>query len=312
MGLLEQVPDEMWRIIAGDAPLLAQVSEHLMGMRGKMFRPTLSLLAASIERPPPPQALTVAATAELIHLATLVHDDSVDHSALRRGMPTVNSIFSHQVAVITGDYLYIRALAELLELESVDPIRTFMRASREMTLGEMHQIVATQALGFTEDGYYQLIRAKTASLFSATCEVGAIYGAPSYREALADYGSQLGMAFQISDDLLDYTEDEEVTGKPAGHDLREHKVTLPLIFALRQMSPADRASVEAFFGEDEPSDSEIAEVVTLVRSNGGLDYARQQGETFARNAESALSEVPRGAARSALMDAIGYVMDRRW
>src|SRR5690606_27393470 len=228
MGLLEQVPDEMWRIIAGDAPLLAQVSEHLMGMRGKMFRPTLSLLAASIERPPPPQALTVAATAELIHLATLVHDDSVDHSALRRGMPTVNSVFSHQVAVITGDYLYIRALAELLELDTVEPVRTFMRASREMTLGEMHQIVATQKLGFTEEGYYQLIRAKTASLFSATCEVGAIYGATSSRAALADYGTQLGMAFQIADDLLDYTEEEEVTGKPAGHDLREQKVTLPL------------------------------------------------------------------------------------
>lgn len=312
MGLLEQVPDEMWRIIAGDAPLLAQVSEHLMGMRGKMFRPTLSLLAASIERPPPPQALTVAATAELIHLATLVHDDSVDHSALRRGMPTVNSIFSHQVAVITGDYLYIRALAELLELDTVEPVRTFMRASREMTLGEMHQIVATQKLGFTEEGYYQLIRAKTASLFSATCEVGAIYGAPSFRAALADYGTQLGMAFQIADDLLDYTEEKEMTGKPAGHDLREQKVTLPLIHALRQMPAADRASVEQFFRVEEPSDSGIAEVVGLVHSNGGLEYARQQGERFARNAESALAEVPRGAARTALMDAIAYVMDRRW
>src|SRR5690606_36072530 len=129
---LEQVPDEMWRLIAGDAPLLAQVSGHLMGMRGKMFRPTLSLLSASIDGEPEPNAITVAAIAELIHLATLVHDDSVDHSALRRGMPTINSLFSHQVAVITGDYLYIRALAELVELETIDPMRVFMRASREM------------------------------------------------------------------------------------------------------------------------------------------------------------------------------------
>lgn len=309
---LERVPDEMWRIIAGDAPLLAQVSEHLMGMRGKMFRPTLALLAASVHRKPSAQAVTVAAIAELIHLATLVHDDSVDHSALRRGMPTINNLFSHQVAVITGDYLYIRALAELIELGSIEPARIFMRASREMTLGEMQQIVATSALEFGEDGYYSLIRAKTASLFAASCEVGALLGAPDVRVALARYGEQLGMAFQIADDLLDYTEDEEVTGKPAGHDLREHKVTLPLIAALRQMPASDRRIVEAFFADPEPTDAGIAEVVELVRRHGGLDYARQQGETFARRAEAALADVPTGSARTALLDAIAYVMDRRW
>jgi len=310
--LLDRVPDEMWRIIAGDAPLLAQVSEHLMGMRGKMFRPTLTLLSASLNGEPRRNALTVAAVAELIHLATLVHDDSVDHSALRRGMPTINSLFSHQVAVITGDYLYIRALAELVELETVEPMRVFMRASREMTLGEMHQIVATNALGFDEDGYYQLIRAKTASLFSSSCEVGALYGSPEYREALARYGHELGMAFQIADDLLDYTEVEEITGKPTGHDLREHKVTLPLIAAMRSMSASEIATVRELFEEPEPSDAGIAEVVSLVRSHGGLDYARQQGDSFARNAEVALADVPAGPARTALLDAIAYVMDRRW
>lgn len=310
--LLEKVPDEMWRIIAGDAPLLAQVSEHLMGMRGKMFRPTLSLLSASLDADPHPTALTVAAIAELIHLATLVHDDSVDHSALRRGMPTINNIFSHQVAVITGDYLYIRALAELVDLETIEPMRVLMRASREMTLGEMHQIVATSVLDFDEDGYFKLIRAKTASLISASCEVGAIYGSPANREALARYGDQLGMAFQIADDLLDYTEDEEMTGKPGGHDLREHKVTLPLIAALRHMPIGDRRIVERLFAEREPSDEGIAEVIELVRVHGGLDYARQQGEAYAQNAEAALADVTHGPARRALVDAIGYVMDRRW
>ncbi len=310
--LLDRVPDEMWRIIAGDAPLLAQVSEHLMGMRGKMFRPTLTLLSASVENEPDPHALTVAAIAELIHLATLVHDDSVDHSALRRGMPTINSLFSHQVAVITGDYLYIRALAELVELETREPLRVFMRASREMTLGEMNQIVATSALGFDEEGYYSLIRAKTASLFSSSCEVGAIYGAPEHRKALARYGDQLGMAFQIADDLLDYTAVEEITGKPSGHDLREHKVTLPLIAAMRNMADSDIAIVRELFAECEPSDAGIADVVALVRSHGGLEYARQQGEAFARNAEAALVDIPRGPAHSALVDAIAYVMDRRW
>lgn len=310
--LLERVPDEMWRIIAGDAPLLAEVSEHLMGMRGKMFRPTLALLAASVDGQPEPRALTVAAVAELIHLATLVHDDSVDHSALRRGMPTLNSIFSHQVAVITGDYLYIRALSELITLGDLEPISVFMRASRDMTLGEMQQIVATDRLGFSEDGYYQLIRAKTASLFGAACEVGAAFGAPAYRQELARFGDRLGMAFQIADDVLDYTEGAEVIGKPSGHDLREHKVTLPLIAALRVMSGGDREVVERFFREREPTDAAIAEVQELVRRHGGVDYARQQGETFAREAEAAIAGLPEGPVRTALADAIGYVLDRRW
>ncbi len=310
--LLDQVPGEMWRVIAADAPLVAEVSQHLMGMQGKMFRPTLALLAASLEGEPQPRALTVAAIAELIHLATLVHDDSVDHSALRRGMPTLNSAFSHQIAVITGDYLYLRALSELISLDDVEPMRVLTGASCEMTLGEMRQIVATDALDFDESDYYRLIRAKTASLFSAACEVGAMYGAPAHREAMGRFGDRLGMAFQIADDLLDYTEGEEVTGKPGGLDLREHKVTLPLIAALRVMPDADRRRVDAFFAASNPTDAEIDEVTALVRRHGGLDYARQQGEQFASEAEAALALVPDSASRVALLDAISYVMDRRW
>ncbi len=310
--LLDQIPGEMWRVIAADAPLVAEVSKHLMGMQGKMFRPTLALLAASLDGEPRPRALTVAAIAELIHLATLVHDDSVDHSALRRGMPTLNSAFSHQIAVITGDYLYLRALSELIQLDDIEPMRVLTSASCEMTLGEMRQIVNTDALDFDESSYNRLIRAKTASLFSASCEVGAMYGAPAHRVAMGRFGDRLGMAFQIADDLLDYTEGEEMTGKPSGLDLREHKVTLPLIAALRTMPDVDRRLVDEFFAASNPTDAEIDEVTALVRRHGGLEYARQQGEMFAGEAEAALATVPDGPVRVALFDAIGYVMDRRW
>jgi octaprenyl-diphosphate synthase len=310
---LDAVPGEMWRIVAADDDtLVREVSRHLMSMRGKMFRPSLTLLASALEESPEPRAVPLAAVGELIHLATLVHDDSVDHSVLRRGMPTINSLFTHEIAVIFGDHLYARAVAELSRLGDVEPIRTLSLASSAMTLGELRQLSAFDALSFGEDDYYRLIRAKTASLLGAVCEVGALAGAQRHRAAMARYGERLGMAFQIADDLLDYTEGSDVTGKPSGLDLRDHKVTLPLIAALREMNPAARARVDALFADPTPSDAHIEEVVAIVSEHGGLEYARRRGEQFAEEAEDALTGVPDSAARSALTDAISYVMDRRW
>jgi octaprenyl-diphosphate synthase len=308
---LDRASAELGRIVAADFPLINDVNHHLMGMRGKMFRPTLVLLASSVEERSSARAVTLAAVVELIHLATLVHDDAVDHSALRRGMPTINALFSHQISVIMGDYLYSRALAELVTAGDFEALRVMTRATIAMTVGEMRQLAAVDALAFSETDYDELIRAKTASLISAACEVGAISGAESHRTALAQYGERLGMAFQIADDLLDYTEVQEVTGKPAGLDLREHKVTLPLIAALREMPGSARRRVDHLFESAEPGEREIAEVVAIVTEYGGLDYARRRGELFAQEAEEALSGLPETPARAALYDAIGYVMDRR-
>lgn len=309
---LDAVSDELWRIVAADVPLVREVQAHLMGMKGKLFRPTLLLLSSAVEERSQPRATTFAAVIELIHLATLVHDDAVDHSALRRGMPTVNALFSHQVSVIMGDYLYLRALRELVSLGDLEAMQAITAASNEMTLGEMRQLSAFDALAFTESDYETLIRAKTASLFVAACEVGSLCGAPRHREALVRYGQKLGMAFQVADDLLDYTEAQEMTGKPSGLDLKEHKVTLPLIAALREMPSSARRRVEALFAAVEPEDEAIVEVVSIVREHGGLEYARRRGDQFARESEEALADVPEGPARSALMDAISYVVERRW
>ena len=308
---LDRASEELARIVAADFPLIDDVNHHLMGMRGKMFRPTLVLLASSVEEQRVPRAITLAAVVELIHLATLVHDDAVDHSSLRRGMPTINALFSHQISVIMGDYLYSRALAELVAASDFEALRVMTRATIAMTVGEMRQLAAVDALAFSESDYDELIRSKTASLMSAACEVGAMSGAPGHRAALAAYGEWLGMAFQVADDLLDSTEAQEVTGKPAGLDLREHKVTLPLIAALREMPPSARVRVDELFATPEPLDADIADVVSIVTEYGGLDYARRRGELFAQQAEEALSTLPESPARAALYDAIGYVMDRR-
>ncbi len=308
---LAAVSGELARIVAGELPLVAEVNAHLAAMKGKMFRPTLVLLASAVEERPEPRAVPIAAALEALHLATLVHDDAVDHSVLRRGMPTVNALFSHQVAVLMGDFLYARALTELVRLNDWDVARIFADASTQMTLGEMRQLGALDALAFTEADYDQLIGAKTASLFRAACELGALCGAGEHRAALACYGERLGMAFQVVDDLLDYTEDAEVTGKPSGLDLREHKVTLPLIAALPELDASGRRRVEALFAAPDPDDQQVAEVIALVASHGGLDYARRRGEARAREAEEALAGLPDTAARAALVDAIGYVLERR-
>ncbi|HEY0931979.1 MAG TPA: polyprenyl synthetase family protein [Gemmatimonas sp.] len=309
---LSQVSGELWRIVAADVPLVREVQDHLMGMKGKLFRPTLLLLSSSIEGRSPKRAITFAAVVELMHLATLVHDDAVDHSVLRRGMPTVNSLFSHQVSVIMGDFLYLRALRELVTIGDLEAMRSITNASNEMTLGEIRQLSAYDALAFSESDYETLIRAKTATLFMAACDVGALSGAPRYREAVTRFGERLGMAFQVADDLLDYTEQQEMTGKPSGLDLKEHKVTLPLIAALREMPSSARTRVEALFASPEPEDEAIAEVVGIVRDHGGLEYARQRADQFSREAEEALAELPEGPAKAALLDSIAYVVERRW
>lgn len=308
---LDRVPDEMWRIVQADVDIVQAANAHLRGMRGKLFRPTLLLLASSIEGTPEARALPLAAVSELVHLTSVVHDDSVDHSVLRRGQPTLNALFSHQVAVLMGDFLFSKAIAELVRLGDLEALRIFTHASNEMTLGELRQLASFDALSFSEADYQRLICAKTASLVGAACEMGALAGAPRFRAQMRRFGEGMGMAFQVADDLLDYTAQEAVTGKPTGLDLREHKVTLPLIAALPVMSRAQRAQVDALFADPIPSDEAIAEVVGIVTECGGLEYARRQGELWAAEAEEALGDIPPSEVRQSLGDALAFVLDRR-
>jgi octaprenyl-diphosphate synthase len=308
---LDRVVGEMYTIVTADLPLIEEVSGHLLQRRGKLFRPTLALLASAAEGTPEPRALTLAAVVELMHLATLVHDDSVDHSVLRRGLPTVNSLFSHEISVIMGDFLYARALRALVRLGDLDLLRILTEVTNQLTIGEMRQLGAVDALSFSESEYYELIRAKTATLISAACETGALCGAPAHAERLAQYGERMGMAFQVADDILDYTADQAVTGKPSGNDLREHKVTLPLIAALPQVSAAGRQCIDELFATEDPDEALIADVVSIVAEAGGIEYARRRGEQFAEEADGALAALPESPVRVALTDTISYVMDRR-
>jgi len=308
---LEDVREDLSRIVALEFGLIEEVNAHLLRMQGKMLRPTLVLLSDAATGGPRPRAVRLAAVVELIHLATLVHDDSVDHSVLRRGMPTVNAIFSHQISVIMGDYLYSRAVIELVGLDDLEPLRVLSRVTNEMTIGEMRQLLAHDPLQFTERDYDLLILSKTASLLSGACEVGALGAPPEIREALREFGEHLGMAFQIIDDLLDYTEEEAVTGKPSGSDLREHKVTLPLIYALPRLTPMERALVDRLMADPQPADDLIGEVIGAVDRAGGLRYARHRARELCARARRLLSAIPRTPAREALEASLTYVLERR-
>ena len=308
---LDRVQKELRRIVEADFELIRDINSHLLQMHGKMFRPTILLLADQATGGPRPRALTHAAVVELIHLATLVHDDSVDHSVLRRGMPTINALFSHQVSVIMGDYLYSRAVVELVRLGDMEPLRILGRVTNEMTVGEMRQLLAHDRMSFTEEQYDLLIRSKTASLLSGAAEVGGLVAPPEQRCALRRFGDALGMVFQIVDDLLDYTEEAAVLGKPSGSDLREHKLTLPLIAALPRMTDAERRAVERLLRAQAPDDAEIAAVIDAVARAGGLAYARARAEQLGEQADAELDHLPSSPARDALRASITYVLDRR-
>jgi octaprenyl-diphosphate synthase len=309
---LEGVGAELERIVAADFPRIAEITTHLLRKQGKLFRPTLLLLSHEATGGGNPRVGTLAAVVELIHLATLVHDDSVDHSALRRGMPTINALFSHQTAVIMGDYLYSRAIIELVRLADLESLRIFSRVTNEMTIGEMRQLEAHDRLAFSEADYDLLIRAKTASLLSGACEGGALGAPPAQRQALRRFGMLLGMAFQITDDVLDYTQTEAVTGKPAALDLKEHKVTLPLIAALAdgRLGRPDRELVESLMASPEPPDELVQAVIRVVDGAGGLAYAQQRAAQLAQEAERELAALPPSPARDALRESIAYAVAR--
>jgi octaprenyl-diphosphate synthase len=308
---LDGLYELMRELVAEEFELIDEVNDYLLLKRGKLFRPTLLLLSNEIGERPNREALLLAAVVEAVHLATLVHDDAVDHSVLRRGMPTVNSVWGHQVAIIMGDFLYSRSVLEMTRLGRVDVIRVLADAANTMTIGEMRQLAMHDSLAFTEDDYYRLISAKTAALMSAACELGAMVGDPEYRDRLKAYGFALGMAFQIADDMLDYYGSEDVTGKPTGQDLREHKVTLPLIAALPSFNRDERLAVNALFADPEPDDKLIQRVVEATAARGGMDYARAKARAFADEALVLLKDLPETPGAAALAEAVTYAIERR-
>jgi octaprenyl-diphosphate synthase len=308
--VLDGVIASMGRVLEAEVPFINEVSFHLQQMRGKLFRPALLALANRVEETPDDRETALGAVVEIIHLATLVHDDSIDESELRRGLPTINNKWDHKVSVIMGDYLYSRAMAEITRLGDLTLIDLAARVTNEMTIGEMVEIAHHRRLVEDMRQYFFLIEKKTASLIAAACEMGAVIGAPAHRETLSAYGHRLGMAFQLIDDLMDYGGSTDVMGKPAGADLREGQVTFPLLAVLPSLEAVDRRRVQAVVEGNETAPGAIAAVIGLVRERGGIIATRKMAGRYAEHAREALGDLPPTAAREVLDAAIDYVLAR--
>jgi len=300
---LERVQAQLRESFRTPIPILNQVGGHVLATRGKKFRPTLLLLVARLRGNLGMDAVRCATVVEMVHAAALIHDDSVDKSDLRRGRPTVNGLWTDEMAIIMGDYLYAQSMAILVEHKLEVAMAVLARVVADMTCGEALEFQYAYDLDVTEEQYEQLVRSKTGSLIGAATEIGAgLNGGATdmrRRRQYRRFGELLGIAFQIVDDLLDYLGDPKVTGKPVGYDLAEGKVTLPLIAALRDANESDRARLKHLALRKRWTEAQWRQLTSLIEKCGGFEYARARAMTLAQEARAILDERPRGAARSA-------------
>jgi octaprenyl-diphosphate synthase len=281
-------------------------------MSGKRYRPALTLLVARLQGAPQRDPVFAAAIIELIHTATLVHDDTIDKSALRRGMPTINSLYNDLVSTILGDYIYTKALTELIDRGEGDVLRVVTHTAYQMSIGEMLQIQQKRSPRVTEADYLELVDAKTASLMSASCEVGGILaGYDTVRiDSLRRFGMDLGRAYQITDDIFDYVGDAGQLGKYGLSDLAEGKVTLPLIRALARCDGGESERVRAILDNPQLSEADWAFVRSLLSSTGALQECRETAHGLADSALARLADFPASTSLDGLREAVHYAVKR--
>jgi octaprenyl-diphosphate synthase len=310
LGLLEE---QLAGIMKSDVALIHGIGEHLLAIKGKRVRPALVFLCSHLGRPDLQPGVSAGVAIELIHTATLLHDDSIDKSHLRRGLPTVNNLWDEQVSVIMGDHLFCKAFMLLHESGLKEVAQVLVEGSDRMTFGEMYQMDQRGDCDITEESYLDMIRHKTAALFSSACEAGAVIGGLSSeaRESLSAYGDRIGMAFQIIDDILDFVGDAECMGKPVGNDVRDGRVTLPLIAALRHAPAEEASSVRSFVCRGEFTESGWNDIVDFVKARGGVDYSRELCGRLVESAKSSISGLECSPARTSLMVLADYVISRQ-
>jgi len=300
------------RMASEHAPRIPQVTAHLIEAGGKRLRPILTLAAARLFGYAGPFHVHLAATVEFIHTATLLHDDVVDESARRRGRPTANLLWDNKSSVLVGDYLFSRSFQLMVETGSLRVMDILANASATIAEGEVLQLTAAQDLNTTEAIYLQVVRGKTAALFSAATEVGGVIaGAPEPQvRALFDYGDALGIAFQIVDDLLDYGGSDAAIGKNTGDDFRERKVTLPVIRAVARATPDERAFWVRVIEKGDQRDGDLAQALALIDRHGAMQSSRDTALAHAARARAALSLLPDHPLRDMLHDLADFVVDR--
>jgi octaprenyl-diphosphate synthase len=286
--------------LQSQVPLVGEVSQYIIGAGGKRLRPALLLLMAGALGLTGPHRLTLAAVVEFIHTATLLHDDVVDESTLRRGRATANEAFGNPASVLVGDFLYSRAFQMMVDVGDMRVMQVLADATNVIAEGEVLQLVQIRNTAMTEDDYLQVIRSKTAKLFEASARLPAllVQASEDVESACALFGQALGTAFQVVDDALDYSGDASTMGKNLGDDLREGKVTLPVICTLQRVAPSERDLLERAVREGDVS--QLPRLLAMIRDSGGLHAAMGLAQAEAQVAQDALRALPHNAYTQAM------------
>jgi len=310
---MERMESRIRESLGTDVALIQQVSTYILGAGGKRFRPLLHLLAARLCGYRGHDAeYVIGSVVEFIHTASLLHDDVVDDAKVRRGRSSANSIWGNQASILVGDYLYSKALFHGVRLHNQRVMDVLSETTTAMSEGEVLQLMQVQNPDMTEADYFRIVECKTGVLIAAACRLGAIISkAPlSQEDALAAYGRKLGLAFQVTDDTLDYAADQAQLGKELGKDLAEGKVTLPLLYLLRRADPDEQAAIRSILSADAMSDDDLSYTLKLMKNYDAVDEALRYAQTLSDEAKAALAVFPDTPPRQALMALADYVVQR--
>jgi octaprenyl-diphosphate synthase len=310
---LDRVDEEFGRHVQSRVALIPQIGQYIRTSGGKRMRPAVLLMASRLAGYTGDRAILYAAVVEFIHTATLVHDDIIDDADLRRGRLAVHSRWGNDITVLLGDYLYIKSMALALTHDTLDIVRLLCDVTLKMIEGELYQLTKNGDADITEDEHFDIMRRKTAYLFGGCAQIGGLLGGVSKDQELSlrEYGFNLGIAFQLVDDLLDYTGDAETVGKPIGSDLREGKVTLPLIHLQRQdQNGAGSRIIRDVIASRTVSQDQWNDLRRTLREHASIDYAYRRAEEFAGRAKKPLYSFPPSQERDALLALPDYVLSR--
>ena len=309
-GNLKEFDRKLGDYLRGDSPLISSIARHLLKSRGKRIRPAFLFLASGAGDSLNSHSVDASLAIELIHTATLLHDDVVDESDLRRGQRTVNAQWTNLISVLMGDYLFAKAFRIMVSTGSLELMEAVSHATERVSVGELRQIEETGNLELSEEEYLSIISDKTASLFTVSCETGPIlaHRSPDERRRFADMGEKVGTAFQIADDLLDYVGDPEVTGKEPGNDVLTGKMTLPLIYSLKRVGASGQKEISGLL---KSKDNRVFEkVYSFVAENGGIDYAYDKAAEMAHEGLASIGRLPDSEYLASLTSLVEFTTKR--
>jgi len=310
---LTAVEKDLKMFTKSNNPIISDISSYLFKNEGKRIRPALLILCSKLLRYQGQEHIRMSALIETIHTASLLHDDIIDDSPLRRGQKTVHTKWGNNITVLLGDYLYIKTLGLSLESRNQDIVRILTDTSSEMIDGELQEYFYSGNLDLEEEDYLEILKKKTASLFNASCLIGGMLAEckDKDKEKLSDYGHNIGMAFQIIDDLLDYTGDQKELGKPVLSDLLEGRITLPLIYTLKKASLSEKKYISGLVSNIKADGSARSKLLKFIISNGALDYTIKKADDYSLKSKEIISQFPESIYRDILALIPDFLLQRR-